>query len=90
MIGGPGNDIFVFDLSAPRPTSGSPTAPPPVQEGTVYISAGQGYANTLVGIGPAGIAVDLFSKNPQQFFDPNGLLLLTLILNNPGQVQFSY
>lgn len=39
---------------------------------------------------PPGVAVDLYSVAPQKFYDQNGNLLLTLILTNPGAVQFSF
>jgi len=57
LIGGTGNDTYVFDLSALKPTAANPTPPAP----TVFVleQPGEGYADTITGLGPGGISVNL-------------------------------
>src|SRR5439155_5874736 len=85
LYGGKGNDTYVFDLSSTTITNGIPLGTDIVFENPL-----EGFADTLIGIGPSGIAVNLFSGAAQNYFDLNGNLILTLILNNPGQVEFSF
>ena len=61
LFGGKGNDKYAFDLSAPLPTPTNPTPPALIALGTdfVFENPGEGYADTLLGIGLNGISVDL-------------------------------
>src|SRR5262249_2032183 len=83
LAGGAGNDTYVFDLTSTATTS------IPLGSDFVFENFGEGFADTLLGIGPSGIAVNLASGAAQQYFDINGNLLLTLFLS-AGQVEFSF
>jgi Ca2+-binding RTX toxin-like protein len=85
LTGGNGNDIYIFDLSSTPALNGIPLGTDTVTE-----SVGGGFADVLLGIGPSGIAVNLSSGGAQPYNDLNGNLILTLILTNPGQVEFSF
>ncbi|MCL5098586.1 MAG: M10 family metallopeptidase C-terminal domain-containing protein [Candidatus Omnitrophica bacterium] len=85
LFGGKGNDSYLFDLSSTLTHPGIPLGTDTVTE-----NLGEGYQDTLVGIGPSGIAVNLFSGAPQNYYDLNSALILTLVLANPGQVEFSF
>lgn len=85
LYGGLGNDTFLFDLSSTTTEPGIPLG-----MDTVYEYAGEGFADTLQGVGLSGIAVNLFSVAPQNYYDVNGNLILTLVLSNPGRVEFSF
>jgi Ca2+-binding RTX toxin-like protein len=73
LRGGVGNDVYLFDLSTAQ---GSDTL-------TEY--AGEGYADTLLGLGPNGIEVNLGGVGPQTFGTR-----LVLVLTNPFTVEFSF
>jgi Ca2+-binding RTX toxin-like protein len=85
LYGGAGNDTYVFDLS-------STTLHPAIPQGTdtIFEVAGEGYADTILGLGLGGVAVDLHSGGAQQFYDVNSNLVLVLVLGNPGQVEHSF
>ncbi|MDH7502006.1 MAG: SdrD B-like domain-containing protein [Verrucomicrobiota bacterium] len=72
LSGGRGNDSYIFDLGFPQ------------GEDTLLELPAEGYADTLVGIGPSGLVVDLHNAGEQNF--PN--LKLTLLL--PSTVEFSF
>ena len=78
LIGGEGNDTYVFDRSIMQGVD------------TVKEYAGQGYADTLNGVGVSGVEVSLFVTTSQLFYDPNHNLVLTLNLIAAGQVEYSF
>ena len=45
---------------------------------------------SLVGIGPAGIAVDLLDTLAQEYYDQDLNLVLTLLLVSSGTVELSF
>jgi Ca2+-binding RTX toxin-like protein len=86
LRGGLGNDTYLFDLAL-SDVYGNPVS---LGTDTVIEFALEGYNDVLVGIGLAGITVDLWDLAPQPFFDNNGNLVLTLILNFAGTIEDSY
>jgi Ca2+-binding RTX toxin-like protein len=108
LVGGLGNDTYVFDITAQAPTASNTHPSTPIPQGTDTISEfggpGQGYADQILGLGAAGLTVNLSA--PTQFFYLNLLtntiqvstgvlvgsnyqLLLTLNLP-PGEVEHSF
>jgi Ca2+-binding RTX toxin-like protein len=85
LYGGKGNDTYLFDLSSTATKPGIPLG-----TDTIFENPLEGYADVILGLGPSGIAVNLYTALPQPFKDINGNLILTLILNNPGQVEYSF
>jgi Ca2+-binding RTX toxin-like protein len=85
LIGGTGNDTYAFDLSALKPTAAHPTPPAP----TVFVleQPGEGYADTLTGLGPAGISVNLGAST--QYFYLN-LLTNTVQSSTSAPVGSNY
>ena len=83
LFGGTGNDIYRFDITAQNRTPGNPTPTAPIPQGTdvVVENGGGGYADTLLGLGPNVLAVNLLTPLPQNYYDSNGHLVLTLNLN---------
>jgi Ca2+-binding RTX toxin-like protein len=73
LEGGDGNDIYEFDQSFDQGMD------------TVVEVFGGGFADLLVGVGPAGVAVDLGLTTPQWISD-----FLTLTFTNAFQVEFSF
>ena len=71
LAGGLGNDVYFFDQSFALGSD------------TVSESAGEGYADLLLGAG--GTLVDLWAPGAQWISDH-----LEITLTNPGQVEFSY
>lgn len=71
LAGGLGNDVYFFDQSFALGSD------------TVSESAGEGYADLLLGAG--GTLVDLWEPGAQWISDH-----LEITLTNPGQVEFSY
>ena len=92
LAGGLGNDTYVFDITAQPPTPLNPNPPPPIPLGTETIieNPGEGYADTIIGLGPAVTGVNLQTAAAQNYYDANGNLLLTLFLTNPGTVEFAF
>jgi len=92
LFGGTGNDTYVFDITAQKPTPANPNPLPPIPQGTdqVVENPGEGYADKLVGIGPSVLAVDLFTGAAQNYYDATSNLILSLILASPGQVELSF
>src|SRR5262249_54196897 len=70
LIGGAGNDTYLFDITVQKPTVANPNPPAPIPQGTDAIwefsGPDQGYIDTLRGLGLGGISVDLFA--PTQYF----------------------
>jgi Ca2+-binding RTX toxin-like protein len=108
LVGGLGNDTYVFDITAQAPTASNTHPATPIPQGIDSISEfggpGQGYADQILGLGAAGLTVNLSA--PTQFFYLNLLtntiqvstgalvgsnyqLLLTLNLP-PGEVEHSF
>jgi hypothetical protein len=84
LIGDKGNDTYVFDLSSPG--GGSPI---PLGTDLVFENPGEGYADTILGLGLNGITVDLSSAAAQIYKDANGVLILTVLLS-PSQIEFAF
>lgn len=72
LHGGRDNDVYIFDLSFNQGTD------------TVYEAPGEGYADTLLGIGLSGLVVNLHTTSPQSFLN------LVLILNTASTVEYSF
>jgi Ca2+-binding RTX toxin-like protein len=72
LRGGPGNDTYIFDLSFDQGTD------------TVLELVGEGYADTLLGIGLSGLVVNLHTTAPQTFVN------LVLILSVASTVEYSF
>jgi len=85
MVGGTGNDAYVWDLSL------NDTYAEPLDLGldTVVELAMEGYFDALFGIGPNGLVVDLFDPAAQDFYDNDGNLVLSLVLN-AGTIEHSF
>ena len=49
-----------------------------------------GYADTILGLGPSGIGVDLWSTFDQEYTDADGNLILTLKLVVAGTVELAF
>ncbi len=83
LFGGTGNDTYRFDITAQNRTPDNPTPAAPIPQGTdvVVENGGGGYADTLLGLGPNVVAVNLLTPLPQNYYDSNGHLVLTLNLN---------
>lgn len=72
LLGGFGNDTYIFDLSFDQ------------GEDTLREDAAQGFADTLLGIGPSGLTVNLHITTQQLFTN----LKLTLLV--ASTVEFSF
>ncbi|HWW00016.1 MAG TPA: Calx-beta domain-containing protein [Candidatus Acidoferrum sp.] len=85
LIGGTGNDTYSFDLSTLKPTAANPTPPNP----TVYVleQPGEGYNDTITGLGTAGISVNLTAAT--QYFYLN-LLTNTVQSSTTAPVGLNY
>ena len=93
LYGGDGNDTYVFDLSSYYVTVGVLTILiPAINQGTdtIHEFPGGGYADVIQGVGPGGVAVNLWSGAGQNFYDLGSNLVLVLIIGNPGEVEFSF
>ncbi len=69
---GPGNDTYIFDISFYQGTD------------TVVELVGEGYADTLSGLGLSGLVVNLHTTAPQTFVN------LVLILSAASTVEYSF
>ncbi len=85
LSGGNGNDTYVFDLSSTPVLAAIPQGTDTIQE-----NGGGGFADTILGLGLGGVAVDLWSGAPQNFYDLTSNLALVLIIANPGEVELSF
>ncbi|RME92932.1 MAG: calcium-binding protein, partial [Verrucomicrobia bacterium] len=80
LRGNAGNDTYRFDKSFDQGTD----------ELTELV--GEGYADTILGLGLAGVDIDLFDGSAQQFYDDQSNLVLTLTLTFGafGTVEYAY
>jgi Ca2+-binding RTX toxin-like protein len=85
LNGGDGNDTYVFDLSSTATLPAIPQGTDTILEGV-----GGGFADVIQGIGPGGVAINLWSGAPQNYYDLSLNLVLVLIIGNPGEVEFSF
>ena len=82
LFGGTGNDTYRFDITARNTTPLNPLAPSiPQGTDTVVENPGEGYADTLLGLGPSVLAVNLSTPLPQNYYDATGAVVLTLTLD---------
>jgi len=84
LNGGLGNDTYVFDLTGPP--GGSSIL---LGIDSIFENPGEGYADTIIGLGLSGVTLDLSSGAAQLFYDADGNLILTVFLT-PGNIEFGF
>jgi len=87
LNGGDGNDSYIFDTSS-NPLPALQAIPQGTD--TVVETIFGGYADTIRGLGTAGVTVDLAPTGPQLYYDVNHNVILTLVLSNPSYVEIAY
>jgi len=90
LIGGSGNDTYVFDLAV-NDVYGNPLH---LGIDSIFETGlGGGYYDVIQGLGLAGLGVDLFDANPQNYFYIDSMnvnqLVLTLTLV-PGTIEDAF